>query len=221
MRVALYYAPDRDDPLWTAGCAWRGRDPTGIAAPPPAGDDLSEVTEQPRRYGFHATLKAPMRLAAGHHYADVLEQTRALAASLAPFALPPLAVTALGGFLALCETIASPPLQALADAATAWVDPLRAPPDAAELARRRAALLPADEANLRRWGYPFVFGAWRFHMTLTRRLEAAEMAVLRPRAEAHFRPALARTRRVEAIWLFTEAEPGAPFRMADRVRLGP
>ena len=60
-RVAVYYAPEADDPLWRAGCEWLGRDPergTALAQPVVAG--LHENTEDPRRYGFHATLKAPM-----------------------------------------------------------------------------------------------------------------------------------------------------------------
>ena len=38
---------------------------------------------------------------------------------------------------------------------------------------------------LLRWGYPYVFGTWFFHMTLTRRLSADEKRVYMPAAEAH------------------------------------
>ncbi len=72
---------------------------------------------------------------------------------------------------------------------------------------------------LLRWGYPYVFGTWFFHMTLTRRLTAEEKARLQPAAEAWFAPAVDQPRRVQDICLFTQAEAGAAFTLAERVRL--
>ena len=101
------------------------------------------------------------------------------------------------------------------------LDPCRAPPDEAELAkRRRAKLSPEQETNLVRWGYPHVFDAWRFHVTLTRRLTPAEKEAVLPAAEAHLREALRHGRRVSAICLFTQASPAAPFLVAERLRFG-
>ena len=49
--------------------------------------------------------------------------------------------------------------------------------DAAELARRRQARLsPAQEANLKRWGYPYVMDEFHFHITLTGPLPEPEHA---------------------------------------------
>ena len=70
-----------------------------------------------------------------------------------------------------------------------------------------------------RWGYPYVFGTWFFHMTLTRRLADVEKAVILPAVEAWFGPALAVARRVEDICVFTQATPGSAFTLAERVRL--
>ena len=104
---------------------------------------IAEVTAEPRLYGFHATLKPPMRLAAGCEWATSWRPPRRLADRIAPFDLPPLAVQDVFGFLALRETVPSPPLQALADACVEHLDPFRAPPSEAELARRRRANLTA------------------------------------------------------------------------------
>ena len=220
-RLALYYAPEPDDPLTSAGQAWLGRDTeTGATVAQPAHPDIAAVTADPRRYGFHATLKPPFRLADGAGWADAVAAAEALAAGVAPFPLPPLAVAEIGGFLALRETVPCPPLQALADLAVAWLDPLRAPPPPEELARRRRHdLSPAQAAMLARWGYPYVFGTWFFHMTLTERLDPAPRATWRARAAAFLAPALAATRHVSAVCLFTEATPGAPFRLALRLPL--
>src|SRR5208282_5352099 len=103
------------------------------------------VTAEPRLYGFHATLKPPMRLAEGRQWFEILQAARGLADRTAAFDLPRLAVQDLHGFLALRETIPCPPLQALADACVEHLDPFRAPLSEAELARRRRANLSAEQ----------------------------------------------------------------------------
>ena len=220
-RVALYYAPAEDDPLWQRAVAWLGRDPaTGAEVAQPDIPGIAGITMDAASYGFHATLKPPFRLKAGLGWADFHAAVDALAARIAPFPLPPLAVVDLAGFLALHEVVPSPELQALCDACVAWVDDLRTPPEDAELARRRRTrLTAAEDANLVRWGYPYVFGTWFFHMTLTCRLSAEERAVYRPAAEAWFADVLAGPRMVRDIALFVQAEPGAPFDLAERVEL--
>jgi hypothetical protein len=85
--------------------------------------------------------------------------------------------------------------------------------------RRKASLTPEQDAMLLRWGYPYVFGTWFFHMTLTRRLSEPETVVIRPAAEAHFAPALAVERQVTDICVFTQSGPEAAFVIAERVRL--
>jgi putative phosphonate metabolism protein len=221
-RVAVYYAPQADDPLFAAAATWLGRDPVSDApAPQPDIPGIAEVTAEPRIYGFHATLKPPMRLAPGRQWFDVVTLVRDMAAGIAPFDLPPLAVRDLHGFLALRETEPSAALQALADRCVERLDPLRAPPSPAELARRRRSGLTAEQdAMLTRWGYPYVFGTWFFHMTLTRRLTAAEKSIYEPAAVAHFNRAVAMPRRVTDLCLFTQAEAGAPFVIAERIPLG-
>lgn len=218
-RVALYYAPDLSDPLWQAGCSWLGRDPeTAAASPQPALPGIADVTADARLYGFHATLKPPMRLATG--WAPFIADAEALAGRLAPFALPRLRVAELSGFLAVREAEPCPALRVLADACVEAVDRHRLPPDEAELARRRGAgLSPAQEAMLVRWGYPGVFDAWRFHMTLTRHMTDAERSAWLRAAEAHLAPALAQGRRVEQLCVFTQAAPGQPFLVARRLPL--
>ncbi len=221
-RLALYWAPDFDDPLHAVGSTWLGRDAeTGAPLPQPRvpGLDIAELTANPRRYGLHATLKPPFRL--GLSWAEAVATAEALAARLAPFDLPPLAVQDLDGFLALRESAPCPGLQALADACVEALDPCRAPAPEAELARRRRSGLTArQDGLLTRWGYPYVFEEWRFHITLTRRLIPAEKAVVLPAVTDFLGDAPARRRRVTAISLFTQAAAGAPFLIAERLPLG-
>jgi hypothetical protein len=66
-------------------------------------------------------------------------------------------------------------MRALASSALRTLDGLRAKPSAADLARRLAApLTQRQRALLVEWGYPYVFDEFRFHMTLSSSLDAAD-----------------------------------------------
>jgi len=220
-RVAIYYAPLPNDPLTPLSSTWLGRDPASnapVGQPPIEG--IQEVTADPRLYGFHATLKPPMRLKPGIEWSAFVAATHRMASGIAPFELPDLEVADVHGFLALRETTPCPPLQTLSDICVEQLDAFRAPPPPDELARRRKASLSAEQdAMLLRWGYPYVFGTWFFHMTLTRRLTPPEKAMFMPAAQDWFAPALSARRVVRNICLFTQAAPGAAFTLAERVPL--
>lgn len=227
-RYAVYYAPPAAHPLWRLGSAWLGRDaragqPAG--RPPP-------LREQPWRYGFHATLKAPLRLRDGCDERGFIDAVAALAAAQAPFEMPPLQVAPLADFVALrplAEPAAQAPLRALADACVRTLDAFRAPPDAAERLRRIAApgadALPAAESAAQRaavehWGYPHVFERWRLHFTLSDALPAAPRERLLRQAQAHFAAALAEPLACDALCVFVEPAPGAPFVLGWRFAFG-
>lgn len=220
-RVGLYWAPGVDDPLHRLGSAWLGRDAeTGATLEQPSvpGVDLREVTRDARKYGLHATLKPPFRLA--HGWSALREDAARLAARTAPFALPSLEVASLDGFLALRESVPCPPLQAFCDACVEAVDRHRVPPTEADIARRRPERLSERErAHLFRWGYQYVFDTWFFHVTLTRRLSAEEDTVIRPAVTAWLGKVAARPRRLTELCLFTQAGPDEPFLIAERLPL--
>jgi hypothetical protein len=72
--------------------------------------------------------------------------------------------------------------------------------------------LSAEEFhNLHRWGYPYVFESFRFHMTLTGRVAGGEAERVRRALDEVFGAALAVPVPVDGIALFVEPEPGAPF----------
>jgi hypothetical protein len=221
MRVGVYWAPRIDDPLHHLGSQWLGRDAeTGasIAQPKLEGIDIAEVTKDARGYGLHATLKPPFRLATG--YAAFRADAMAFAARTRPFAMPALHLAEHHGFLALLETERAPDLQAFCDACVRDLDAHRAPPTEAEIARRNPArMTERQREHLHRWGYHYVFEEWWFHVTLSRRLNAAEMAVVKPALAAHLGDAPAMPRRVTELCVFTQAAPGAPFLVAERLPL--
>lgn len=223
MRHAIYFAPAPAHPLWRAGCDWLGRGHDGIAAGAPARDGVAA----PWRYGFHATLKAPLRLAEGRHVDSWREALRDFAARQVALALPPLAVVRLGDFLALRPGGADsepPALRQLADDCVEQFDPWRAPPDAAERARRFTEPLTRRQHELLEcYGYPHVLEQWRFHLTLSdafARRDPPSFERLQREATAHFETALAEPLVCDALCWFVEPAPGAPFELRERFAFG-
>jgi len=113
-RYALYWAPPLAGPLHRLGSQWLGRDAeTGAPAaqpllPPISAARFAEITAEPRGYGFHATLKPPMRLRDGVSPEDFIEAARAILAGVKAFTAPPLKVGRIGGFLALVPAGSAP-----------------------------------------------------------------------------------------------------------------
>lgn len=226
-RYALYVAPEPGSPLSEFGADWLGRDcATGERRPQPdvdglSADRLAELTESARGYGFHATIKPPFYLRAGRSEAELVEAFGAFAKGREPFEIN-LGLRSLGGFLALMMTPPDHRMSALAADAVRDLDPFRALPSAAELARRRKSGLSAQQDTLlQQWGYPYVMGEFRFHMTLSARLpEGPErdviVAALTPRAEV----VTAVPFRVDALALFKQPRKGADFIQVERFGFG-
>ena len=217
MRYAVYFTPAANDPLTIAAQSWLGRDAfTGesVATPVPAGFSGAEFyrsTEEPRRYGFHATLVAPFRLKEGTNPADLARAADAFAQRFSPFSIPALKLSRIGSFFALTPT-ESRDIDALASAAVDHFSPLRAPLTSAEIERRRPDLLtPRQRTYLDRFGYPYVKDEFRFHMTLTGSLDPDIVARVEPALEAHFAPLLERSVAVDSIARFVQPESSAPF----------
>jgi putative phosphonate metabolism protein len=229
-RYAIYWAPPADGALWRFGARWLGRDPesspeSGTATPPGDGAAadpawLEQVTAEPRRYGLHATLKPPFRLAAGQTRPALLEALASFAATTLPVAGPPLVLRRLGRFLALVPNGPAPAIEALAALLVERFDRFRAPPGEAELAKRRAhALTAAQDANLQRWGYPYVMGEFRFHVTLSGSLEPAALDRLETLLEPLVAPFTTAPLTLAELALFEQAAAEQPFRLTRRFRL--
>jgi putative phosphonate metabolism protein len=222
-RFAVYFAPAEDSPLSRQASLWLGRDPFADAtlSVPPLDGIAHEVwrvaTSEPRRYGFHATLKPPFRLAAGATEEQLRAAILRLAQSRPAFEAPALKVGVIAGFLALILSDRSPVLEALAAACVRDLDPLRAPPPPEELARRRhSRLTPEQTALLERWGYPYVLDEWRFHMTLTSSLEPGLLKPIGAHLEKLFEPYCSEPLRINSICLFEQPEMDQPFRVVER-----
>ncbi len=223
-RYAIYYLPDTSAP-WAEFCtAWLGWDvSTGTSVPHPQISGLtpaiSAITTVPRRYGLHATLKPPFRLKPGKSALALKRATEDLAQRLSPLKLDGLTLTPLGRFLALTLQGPTHGLNQRAAQIVRDLDMFRAEPTDQELARRRQAnLSPDQEANLLRWGYPYVMDQFRFHITLTGRLPKEDLNQVQSTLSNHLKPILPEPFLVSDIALVGEDEDGF-FHLIERFPL--
>jgi putative phosphonate metabolism protein len=222
-RYAVYYAP-RDGAFADRAAAWLGRDAVaGLDLAQPVVEGLpckpAEITGDPRRYGFHGTIRAPFRPGPGVTAPDVAEAVGALAGRLAPVTLDGLQLENLHGFLALTPEGAVDALLALGAAVVEGTDVLRAALTPDEIARRRPETLTARQRDLLDiWGYPYVMEEFRFHLTLTDRLPMALVPAVEAALAAHFAPVLPRPFVIEDLCLFGETGDGT-FRLLHRYAL--
>ena len=165
----------RNGPLADFGAAWLGWDVVaGCETAQIHMPGLHDITMTPRKYGFHGTLKPPFRLKEGRTVEDLKVAAAEMAARLVAAHCDGLELSQIGRFLALTPYGDLGQLQRVAEACVRELDDFRAPARAAEIERRRAAgLSERQDALLARWGYPYVFEEFRFHLTLSGKLDEA------------------------------------------------
>jgi putative phosphonate metabolism protein len=224
MRFAIFFTPPPDHPLTKAAALWLGRDAfSGEEFAHSAVDgftrrELRELTAAPRRYGFHATLQAPFRLSAGHSVADVEDTLGSFCAALQPTDLGKLRVTRISSFFALTPASPAPAVNALAADVVRRFDTMRAPPSPEEIERRQPHRLSVRQReNLDRWGYPYVFHDFRFHMTLTGPVPPDRWTDMERILETRFRALLEDPVVIDALSLFVEESPPGDFLVRKRV----
>lgn len=222
-RYAIYVMPD--GALARFGAGWLGWDAlAGTPAEHPAVDGLprplSEITATPRKYGFHATIKPPFRLAVDTTLAALMQDLATLCDRMEPVTLDGLTLARLGGFLALVPEGPTAALNTLAAAAVTTLDRHRAPLTEDDLARRRkTGLTPAQEALLAQWGYPYVLAEFRFHITLTGNLPRPEAEAVAALLTPRLTPLLPRPYAIDSLCLMGEDEAGL-FHLIHRYPLG-
>lgn len=227
-RYAIYFVPAAETALYRFGSAVLGYDAyTGDDVPFPAtaAPDWPDRIREPRVYGFHATLKPPFRLADGASFAELATAFDAFAKSQSAIDVGPLQVRAIGAFIALMPVAPCPALDALAAACVRHFDCFRAPMNGQERERRLAASLTQRQThNLERWGYPYVFDDFRFHMTLTGPLaddaRARALQWLTAEFAGHFASHADARRLVVDRLVIARQDGGGAFRAAHSAPMG-
>ena len=222
-RYAIYFAAGSDSRLSRFGAELLGYDAyTGdeLSFPKDAlqvAPDWRDVSSDPRKYGFHGTLKAPMALASGKTEAELMAACAAFTGKARPLPVIRPIVDAISGFIAVIPAEPVDALQQLAADCVRDFDAFRAPLTADDRARRKPEKLSERQRDyLDRWGYPYVMEEFRFHMTLTGRLPAERrepvVAMLRERFAATGIGRLS----IDAIALCRQETPDSRFRVIGR-----
>lgn len=219
-RYAIYFAAGADSVLSRFGAELLGYDAyTGDELPFPGealqvAADWRDVSADPRKYGFHATLKAPMALAPGRTETELMAACATFAGKARPIPVIPPVVDTISGFIAVIPAEPARDLQQLAADCTRDFDPFRAALTADDRARRRPEKLTERQRDyLDRWGYPYVMEEFRFHMTLTGRLEAERRGPILQMLRARFAALKLDRLAIDRIALFRQDDAKARFRI--------
>jgi putative phosphonate metabolism protein len=222
-RYALYFTPPPESDLARLGAAMLGYDCYAGAAveqpllPEITPDELHSGSAEPRRYGFHGTLKAPFTLRDGCSLDEFKNAVHRFAAEWPAFDVGTVSPRQLGRFIALTPDELSSGLSLFAAECVATFDRFRAPLSARDRQRRATHhLSPRQQALLERWGYPYVFDQFRFHMTLTGSLPEERIG---PWLECLHRYVGTRSLVIDALTLLEQAGPDAQFRVIGRYDL--
>ena len=227
-RYAIYYAAAPGSDLDRFGAHLLGYDAYGgHELPFPEGmeqavPDWHDLTDDPRKYGFHATLKAPLTLAQGSTEAELLAACEAFAETPRPIPVIRPVVGSISGFIALVPTDPPDTLLVLAADCVREFDCFRAPLTPDDRARRNPAQLTARQlGHLDRWGYPYVMEDFRFHMTLTGRLATQRQGTVLPLLQERFAKVNLRVVSVDRIALSRQDDGESRFRIVGHYALAP
>jgi hypothetical protein len=169
-RYAIFFTP-QSGRFAQSGAAWLGWDLVqgcSVAQPDSAKVNIAAVTVRPRKYGLHATMKAPFSLADGTTEQDLTDALEAFCAAQYAVALEGLVLSQIGRFLALTPVGDTGDVNALASTVMRSLDPFRAPISQVEFDRKnRSGLSDRQRQLLGQWGYANVEEFFRFHITLT------------------------------------------------------
>ncbi|MEM9715939.1 MAG: DUF1045 domain-containing protein [Pseudomonadota bacterium] len=217
-RFAIYFCPEPETQLAQFGTHWLGWNlDSGKPAnhPEVSGFDIAAVTERPRKYGFHGTMKAPFRLAHGQSLDALKNAADDIAVNIKAFNIPDLHVSRTGKFLAVTEAMPCQPLRDLAAHVVEAFEPFRAPLTDSDLERRRKSnLSAAQDALLVKWGYPYVFDEFQFHLTLSGPLDPVTQDLVAQEAERLLRPILDTPQPCRSFSICAEREAGSFIRLS-------
>ena len=219
-RYAIYHAAAPGTDLDRFGAQLLGYDAySGEDLPFPEGimqiaPDWRDLTKDPRKYGFHATLKAPMSLSPGKAEPELLAACEAFAAKPRPIPVITPVVGSISGFIAVVPAAPSPELEQLAEDCTREFDSFRALLTPEDRARRNPSdLTPRQREYLDRWGYPYVMEEFRFHMTLTGRLAAERREPILTMLRNSFSAVGLKTLAIDRIAVFRQENADSRFRI--------
>ena len=217
-RYAIYYIPDL--PLFQIGSDWLGWNSiTGQETTLSA--DHRRITDRPRKYGFHATVKPPFSLGSNSTQGELQDAFQTFCATVSPATGGTLKISRLGRFLAMTQDVQSNEVTELAASTVSHFDKFRAPLSDNDIQKRRQRrLTPQQDALMLRWGYPYVMQEFKFHMTLTGPLQNDEIDAIEHDANTRFWEFLGQPLKIASLALLGEDSDSGRFHVVDKLSLG-
>ena len=181
-RFAIYWLPQLNSDLARFGARWLGWDIAhgkDVKQFYISGFDLAALTKKPRRYGFHATLKPPFVLAQNQSIERLQMAIDDLAKKLCIFRMPKFKIGILGQILAIIPSWDEDLIQHSANLCVSEIDRFRhrsEKQDALKYSHKN--LSDYQQFILKKWGYPYLFDAFSFHLTLSQPLDQPSLCAL-------------------------------------------
>lgn len=213
-RMAIFYAPGSQTPLADFGAKWLGWNvERSHTVPHPEIDGLpapiSDLVATPQKYGFHGTLKAPFRLHGDQTIDGLKGAMKSFSDQRKPFAIGKMKVAKLGSFIAIIQENQSDEFANFASNIVMHFEDYRAPLTDEDIAKRRKAkLTPRQDELMLKWGYPFIFDQFKFHLTLTGKLSEQNAQTVCDRLTDHLKPILDTPVEAVDLCLYGEREDG-------------
>ena len=181
-RYAIYYAPSENSELDLFGKCLLGWDPyKGVETTKsdlsklPSFKKFSGLVLTPKQYGFHGTIKAPFKLKNEYTYNDLENKVREISKQIHSFYFDQLIIKKLGNFIGLIPTN-NLKVNAVSNKFVEELDYLRDELSESEIKKRKPHKLTSNQKQmLFKWGYPYVFDEFKFHLTLTSKLNVVEI----------------------------------------------
>jgi len=215
-RYAVYFSPDTDSELGQFGQTVFCRTANSIRTLDASStfidqDRWRQLTEKPAHYGFHATLKAPFELVEGQTLETLTSQVERFAASAQTIELATLYPRSLGGFMALNLDSDIDALSNFALNCVETFEPFRRALSDTDIARRKQhQLSDRQEFYLQKYGYPHVGDEFRFHLTLTGRLESDDQD-FENWVISEYKNSVSQTPVLDRVSIFMQPDRATPF----------
>jgi putative phosphonate metabolism protein len=229
-RYAVYFSPEPGSPLDAFGHRWLGRnDQTPaksrtmlpvVAGMAPA--RVAALTESAWRYGFHATLKPPFELNPASSLDAFLAAAHIFAKGLAPIELPALELAIIGKFIALTPVASSATLENFAAQCVRVFEGFRVPLTPEQTAHYMRYKLTVHQTQmLEHWGYPYVMEEFRFHISITDRIDdEKERAAMLSTVQALAGDVVNKPIVVRDLAVFHQPERDMPMMLLERIPFG-
>ena len=206
-RYAIYWTPRPESDLAAFGARWFAEP----AATSGLGAELAaRAVKAPARYGLHATLKAPFPLSEDASEEDLRRALDAFCAKRRAPSGGAFMPAFFQGFFGLVLSRRTADIDWLAAECVTRFDAFRAPGGRSGVPAD-GELSAQEEVFVEEFGYPYVLGAFQFHVTLAGPLGGTELNEVAAALQPHLAPFLTAPAVIDGLTLLGELHGGGDF----------